>query len=159
MILGRTNFRAITKSNTNSQQFKRPADKQEVLKLKNIFELLPSDASSGSRSSLCSPSIGSFDDTVSSVYSDSGFSGSEGSVIGEKKRWQKVDDDLLHSDLKLFIQKYGIGFKSANDEMKKSVRSGIDYQKFFKQVAAASSEEKLEEITRKLEKLVVEPKT
>lgn len=107
---------------------------------------------------MCSPSIGSMDDAASSVNSDSGFGGSEFSVIGEKKRWQKVDDELLHSDMKLFIQKYGIGFKSVNDE-KKSVRSGIDYQKFFKQAAASCTEENLEEINRKLEQMLFEPKT
>lgn len=90
-------------------------DKFPNLKSQRVFD---KDSSVGSDGA-CGESIGE----------DSGY----GSTADKKtSRWIKMNENLLHKDVKQFIKKNSTGFKTPNEVcLRKGVRNGITSKKSF----------------------------
>ena len=119
--------------------------------MREIFQLRP-NLKIDARKSVQKQAWSSNEDNFSSVGSDSGYE----SVKGSKKRWYNVDEKLLHQNVKLFIQRYGVGFKNEVEEDRKYIRQQQD-KKVFDKIEACVSDNDVG-LDNKLIKMLLEPK-
>lgn len=115
----------------------------------NIYRSYEDDPSRSSMTS-CSSPIGSIksEKTAVSIKSDSGYE----SPADHKKpsRWIKMNEELLHKDVKKFLKKNGTHFKIPNDTC---IRKSC--QIFRESLDAIDSEEGNETIDKMLQELMM----